>query len=369
MFKQFQQSLLGIAVVCTLASGAVRAEENVLHIYNWSDYIAEDTVANFEKETGIKVVYDVFDSNEVLEAKLMTGKTGFDIVVPSAAPYLGRQIQAGVYQPLDKSKLTNYKNLDPVLLKGLEAVDPENKYAIPYLWGTTGIGYNPEKVKAALGENAPVDSWDLVLKPENLEKLSKCGVYMLDTPTEIFPIILNYLGKNPLSEVETDYTDIVKPFMLKLRPFITNFHSSEYINALANGDICVAIGWSGDVLQAADRAKEANKGVTVAYSVPKEGTIMWFDMIAIPKDAKNVAAAYKFIDFVLRPEVIASVTNFVHYANPNPASLETVIDEVKNNKGVYPADEVKKKLFMLKILPQKVERVLTRVWTTVKTGK
>ncbi|EIJ41006.1 spermidine/putrescine-binding periplasmic protein [Beggiatoa alba B18LD] len=369
MLKQFQQSLLGIAVACTLSSAAYAAEDKVLHIYNWSDYIAEDTVANFEKETGIKVVYDVFDSNEVLEAKLMTGKTGFDIVVPSAAPYLGRQIVAGVYQPLDKSKLSNYKNLDPVVLKSLEAVDPENKFAIPYLWGTTGIGYNPEKVKAALGENAPVDSWDLVFKPENLEKLSKCGVYFLDTPTEVFPIVLNYLGKEPLSENSDDYTKIVQPFMLKLRPFITNFHSSEYINALANGDICVAVGWSGDVLQAADRAAEANKGVKVEYSVPKEGTIMWVDMMAIPKDAKNSEAALKFLDFILRPEVIAGVSNFVHYANPNPASLEKVADEVKNNKGVFPAEDVKKKLFMLKILPQKTERTLTRVWTTIKTGK
>ena len=246
-----------------VSAGSLAAEQKTLHVYNWSDYIAPDTVANFEKETGIKVVYDVFDSNEVLEGKLMAGSTGFDLVVPSAS-FLERQLAAGVFQPLDKSKLPNWKNLDPEVLKLVAKHDPENKYAMPYLWATTGIGYNVDKVKAVLGKDAPVDSWDLVLKPENLEKLKSCGVSFLDAPEEIFATVLNYLGKDPNSSKADDYTGPATDLLLKLRPNIRYFHSSQYINDLANGDICVAIGWAGDVWQAANRAKEAKNGVNVS---------------------------------------------------------------------------------------------------------
>ena len=269
--KKWLSGLVAGALMA-VSAGTLAAEQKTLHVYNWSDYIAPDTVANFEKETGIKVVYDVFDSNEVLEGKLMAGSTGFDLVVPSAS-FLERQLTAGVFQPLDKSKLPNWKNLDPEVLKLVAKHDPDNKYAMPYLWATTGIGYNVDKVKAALGPDVKLDSWDVVLKPENLEKLKSCGVSFLDAPEEIFATVLNYLGKDPNSNKADDYTGPATDLLLKLRPNIRYFHSSQYINDLANGDICVAIGWAGDVWQAANRAKEAKNGVNVSYFIPKEGAL------------------------------------------------------------------------------------------------
>ncbi len=289
-------SLLSAAMLVSSVSLAVQAEEEkVLNIYNWSDYIADDTIANFTKETGIKVVYDVFDSNEVLEAKLLAGNIGFDLVVPSLA-FLARQIQAGVFQPLDMTKLPNYKELDPELMAIVAGNDPDNKYSVPYLWGTTGIGYNVEKVKEILGPDAPVDSWDLVFDPENLAKLNKCGVAFLDAPSEIIPAALFYLGKDPNTFDTKLIKNEAKAHLKKLRPYITYFHSSQFINDLANGDICVAVAWSGDILQAGDRAAEADNGVEVAYVIPKEGAGMWFDMLAIPKGAKHPNNALAFIN-------------------------------------------------------------------------
>jgi putrescine transport system substrate-binding protein len=288
------------ATATTAATPAAPAEEEkVLNIYNWSDYIAEDTVANFEKETGIKVTYDVFDSNEILETKLVTGNTGYDIVVPSLS-FLARQIQAGVFQPIDRSKLANYGNLDPKLMATIAHLDADNAHSVPYLWGTTGIGYNVAKVKEVLGEGAVLDSWSMVFEPETLKKLSACGVAMLDTPSEMIPPVLLYLGEEPNS---FDAAVIQKAVdrLQQLRPHITYFHSSQYINDLANGDICVAVGWSGDIFQARDRAAEAAKGVEIAYTIPKEGAPVWFDMLAIPKDAKHTANAHKFIDYLMRP--------------------------------------------------------------------
>lgn len=366
MLSHFKSILIGAAVALA-ASSQVVAADKVLHVYNWSDYIAEDTIANFQKETGIKVVYDVFDSNEVLEAKLLAGSTGFDIVVPSAA-FLGRQIQAGIFQPLDRSRLPNYKNLDTELMKRLETVDPGNKYAIPYLWGSTGIGYNPAKVAKALGPDAPVDSWDLVFKPENMAKLKECGVAFLDAPSEIIPAALKYLGLDPNSKNPKDYAAAGK-LLATVRPYITYFHSSQYINDLANGDICVAIGWSGDILQAADRAAEADAGVEVLYSIPKEGAALWFDMLAMPKDARNVDEAYLFLDYLMRPEVIAEISDYVAYANGNAASFELIDEEVRNDPGIYPTDEARPNLYTFEVLPPKVDRIITRTWTRVKTGK
>lgn len=340
----------------------------VVHVYNWSDYIDDSVLADFEKETGIKVVYDVFDSNEVLEAKLLAGSTGFDVVVPSAS-FLGRQIQAGVFQPLDRTKLSNWDNLDKSIMQRLENYDPGNQYAVPYLWGTTGIGYNVQKVKEILGEDAPVDSWDLVFKPENISKLNKCGVAMLDAQSEILPAALNYLGKDPNSLVEADYTDVAQPLLESIRPHVTYFHSSQYINDLANGDICVAIGWSGDIFQARDRAAEAGKEFEVAYSIPKEGALMFFDMMAVPKDAKNGDEAHQLVNYLMRPEVIAKVTNFVTYANANPASLPMVDEEIKSNKAIYPPEEVMAKLYTQRVMPLEIERVMTRVWTKVSKGQ
>lgn len=369
MFTLRKKWLSGVvAGLVMAASVTASAEEKTLHIYNWSDYIAPNTVPDFQKETGIKVVYDVFDSNEVLEGKLMAGSTGFDLVVPSAS-FLERQLSAGVFQPLDKSKLPNYKNLDPDLLKMVAQHDPGNKYAIPYLWATTGIGYNVDKVKAVLGKDAPVDSWDLVLKPENLEKLKSCGVSFLDAPAEIYATVLNYLHLDPNSTKASDYTGAPNDLLLKLRPNIRYFHSSQYINDLANGDICVAIGWAGDVMQASNRAKEAKNGVNVAYSIPKEGALAFFDVFAIPKDAKNLDEAYQFLNYLMEPKVIAQVSNTVYYASGNKAATPLVNEEVRNNPGIYPPADVQAKLFSLKVQDPKIDRVITRSWTKVKTGK
>ncbi|MBU9861145.1 spermidine/putrescine ABC transporter substrate-binding protein PotF [Rahnella aceris] len=369
MFTLRKKWLSGVvAGLVMAASVTASADEKTLHIYNWSDYIAPNTVPDFQKETGIKVVYDVFDSNEVLEGKLMAGSTGFDLVVPSAS-FLERQLAAGVFQPLDKSKLPNYKNMDPELLKMVAQHDPGNKYAIPYLWATTGIGYNVDKVKAVLGKDAPVDSWDLVLKPENLEKLKSCGVSFLDAPAETYATVLNYLHLDPNSTKASDYTGAANDLLLKLRPNIRYFHSSQYINDLANGDICVAIGWAGDVMQAGNRAKEAKNGVNVAYSIPKEGALAFFDVFAIPADAKNLDEAYQFLNYLMEPKVIAQISNTVYYASGNKAATPLVNEDVRNNPGIYPPADVQAKLFTLKVQDPKIDRVITRSWTKVKTGK
>jgi putrescine transport system substrate-binding protein len=352
------------------AAAAPKSESKVVNVYNWSDYIAEDTLAKFTEETGIKVVYDVFDSNDVVEAKLLAGNTGYDVVVPSAH-FLGRQINAGVFMPLDKSKIPNYANLDAAFMANIAKVDPGNRYAVPYLWGTTGIGYNPEKVKEALGEDAPVDSWDLIFKPENLAKLSKCGVSILDEAAEVIPTVLNYLGKDPndFKANETLVPGEVQALLMQLRPYVTYFHSSKYINDLANGDICVALGWSGDIFQAATRAEEAANGVTVEYVIPKEGAGIWVDMLAIPKDAKNADNAHAFINFLLQPEIMAGITNYVWYANGVPASRAMINKEILDHPGIYPSEETQAKMFTFAVVPPELDRIYTRTWTTVKTGK
>lgn len=369
MFSQRKKWLSTVvAGVLMACSAGATAADKTLHVYNWSDYISPDTVPNFEKQTGIKVVYDVFDSNEVLEGKLMAGSTGYDVVAPSSS-FLARQLQSGVFQPLDKSKLPNYKNLDPELMKKLEQHDPENKYAIPYLWATTGIGYNVDKVKAVLGKDAPVDSWDLVLKPENLEKLKSCGVSFLDAPEEVFATVLNYLGKDPNSTDAKDYTGAATDLLMKLRPNIRYFHSSQYINDLANGNTCVAIGWAGDVLQAKNRAVEAKNGVNIAYSIPKEGALAFFDMMAIPKDAKNLDEAYQFLNYLMEPKVIADVSNKMFYANGNKASVPLINADIRDNPGIFPTPNAMSKLFVLEVQSPKLDRVRTRAWTKVKSGK
>jgi putrescine transport system substrate-binding protein len=351
----------------TPAAASTGPEEKVLNIYNWSDYIGEDTIANFEKETGIKVTYDVFDSNSLLETKLMSGNTGYDLVVPSLQ-YLSRQVQAGVFQPLDKSLLKNTGNLDSVIMARIATLDPGNAHAINWLWGTTGIGYDVAKVTAALGEGAPVDSWSIVFKPEFVSKLKGCGVAVLDAPDEMIPIALNYLGEDPNS---TDPAVIEKAgaLLATVRPYITEFNSSEYINELANGDICLAVGWSGDIGQAAARAEEAKNGIQVKFNIPKEGAPMWFDMIAIPKDAKHPKNAHLFLDYIMRPDVMAGISNAVQYANANKASTPLVDKEVLDNPNVYPPKAVMDKLFTFAVLPPDVDRQYTRLWTKLKTGK
>jgi len=354
------------ASAALILTGTAQAETTV-HIYNWSDYIGEDTLAEFRKATGIKPVYDVFDSNETLEGKLLAGRSGYDVVVPSNH-FLGKQIKAGAFQKLDKSKLPNWSNLDPALLKQLEVNDPGNQYAVPYLWGTNGLGYNVEKVKAALGDDVEIDSWAMVFEPENMKKLSSCGVAFLDSGDEMLPAMLNYLGLDPNTQNPEDYAK-AEAKLAAVRPYVTYFHSSKYVSDLANGNICMAVGYSGDVFQAADRAEEAGKGVEIAYVIPEEGANLWFDMLAIPADSGNVEAAHRFINYLLEPEVIAQVSDYVGYANPNLKAREFMDPDVLADEAVYPPQDVLDKLYISAELPTKVQRLMTRSWTKVKSGQ
>ncbi len=363
IFSLLRNALL-VGAGLTLAVSVQAA--GTVHIYNWSDYIGETTLADFQKETGIKPVYDVFDSNETLEGKLLAGRTGYDVVVPSNH-FLGKQIKAGAFQKLDKSKLTNYSNLDPVLLKRLEQNDPGNQYAVPYLWGTNGIGYNVDKVKAVLGLDK-IDSWDVVFEPQNIKKLHSCGVAFLDSADEMMPTVLNYMGLDANSTNPEDYKK-AEAKLLAVRPYVTYFHSSKYIADLANGDICVAIGFSGDMFQAKARADEAGKGMNIAYSIPKEGGALWFDMLAIPKDAANAKEAHAFINYLLRPEVIAQVSDSVGYANPNPESDKLMEQSIRTDASVYPPQAVLDKTYVSIELPPNIQRLMTRSWTKVKSGK
>ena len=355
-----------LLAVTTLTVMGTAVAEPTVRVYNWSDYVGETTLEDFQKATGITPVYDVFDSNETLEGKLLTGHTGYDVVVPSSN-FLAKQIKAGVFQKLDKRQLPNWQNLDPALLKQLEKSDPGNQYGVPYLWGTNGIGYNVDKVKAALGTDK-LDSWAILFEPENLKKLSKCGVSFMDSPDEIYPAVLQYLGLDPNSTNPEDYQK-AEAQLLKVRPYITYFHSSKYISDLANGDICVAFGYSGDVFQARARAAEAKKGVKIGYAIPKEGANLWFDLLAIPKDAKNVQEAHAFINYLLQPEVIAKVSDYVGYANPNPKAGELMQAQLRQDPTVYPPQAVMDKLYVMKELPPQILRLETRSWTRVKSGK
>lgn len=362
-----KKTSLIVSAAAALALTATMASAEEVRVFNWSDYIDEAILEEFEKETGIKVVYDVFDSNEVLETKLLAGSTGYDIVVPTGS-FLARQIQAGVFRKLDKAKLPNLANMDPAISQRLAKYDPGNEYAINYMWGTTGIGYNVAKVKEKLGGDAEMGSWDVVFNPAKLAKLKSCGIYMLDAVDEIVPAALNFLGLNPDS---TDPADLAKAeaLLLKIRPMIKKFHSSEYINGLANGDICVAIGWSGDMLQARDRAEEAGQGIEIAYSIPKEGALMWFDNMAIPADSKNVDAAHKFLDYIMRAEVVAKASNYVNYANGNLASKKHLDEAVLSDPAIYPDDATIARLYTTSPKDSKAQRLLTRLWTKVVTGK
>jgi putrescine transport system substrate-binding protein len=341
-------------------------EEAVLNVYNWSDYIAEDTIDNFEAATGIDVTYDVFDSNEVLETKLLAGTTGYDVVVPSAS-FMERQIKAGVFQKLDMSQLPNATGLDADIMQRIALHDPGNQYSIPYMWGTTGIGYNEEKVMA-IDKKAPVDSWDIVFKPELAKKFKDCGISVLDAPTEVIGAVLAWLGKDPNSQDPADLK-AAEDKLMAVRPYIRKIHSSQYIEDLANGDICLAVGWSGDILQARDRADEADQGVVIKYAIPKEGTIIWFDMLAIPADAKHPKNAHAFINYLLDPQVAANNSNYINYANGVAASLDLIDEGVKDDPGIYPSPEVKAKLFPDLAESEEFTRLVNRTWTKFSTGQ
>ncbi|MEQ5869379.1 polyamine ABC transporter substrate-binding protein [Sagittula sp. NFXS13] len=358
------KTLMTLTASMALMAGMATAEE--VRVYNWSDYIDESLLEKFENETGIDLIYDVFDSNELLETKMLAGGSGYDVVVPTGT-FLQRQISAGAFQPLDKSELPNIDNMWDVISDRTAKYDPDNAHAINYMWGTTGIGVNLPKVKELLGEDAPLNSWDLVFDPANMEKLAECGVQFLDAPAEMLPAALNYIGEDPDSH-DPDVIAKAEAVYMPIRPYIQKFHSSEYINALANGDICVAVGWSGDILQARDRAAEADNGVEVAYIIPSEGAQMWFDQMAIPVDAPNPEGAHKFLNFIMNAENMAAASNYVYYANGNKASQEYLNEDVIGDPAVYPDDETMNNTYTTTPYPPKVQRVVTRLWTKIKSG-
>jgi len=353
------------ADAATGAAGAA-AEDKVLNVYNWSDYIDPAVIEDFQKETGIQVRYDVFDSNEVLETKLLTGNSGYDVVVPSAY-FLERQVKAGVFRKLDKAQLPNLANLDPELLQRAAGHDPGNEHGVVYMWGTTGIGFDAAKVKAIMPD-APVDSWRLVFDPAVAAKFKDCGISVLEDPTDMVGTVLLWLGKDPNSQSAADL-QLAEEALLKVRPFIRMISSSQYIEALANGEICIAVGYSGDVLQARDRAAEAGKPVDIRFSIPQEGALMWFDTLAVPADAKHPGNAHLFIDYLLRPEVAARNSDFVNYANANLKATELVNEELRNDPSIYPTAETKARLQPNLSKSAEFTRLLNRSWTRFTTGR
>jgi putrescine transport system substrate-binding protein len=338
-----------------------------VNVYNWSDYIDPKVLEDFTKETGIKVQYDTFDANETLETKLLAGKSGYDVVVPTGY-FLERQIKAGVFLKLDKSKLSNLGNVWPEIAKRLSVYDPGNQYAVNYMWGTTGIGFNAKAVRERLGPEGKIDSWEIVFKPENLAKFRDCGIHMLDSPDDIIPAALHFLGLDPNS---TDPKNLEKAaeLLAKIRPLVRKFHSSEYLNALASGEICLVVGWSGDIKQAQKRAAEARNGIEIGYSIPKEGAQMFFDNLAIPKDAAHVNEAHAFIDYLLRPDVAAKNSTLVAYANGNLASQKFIDKAVLEDKSVYPDPSTMSHLYTVGARDQKSQRLVNRLWTKIKTGR
>ena len=356
-----------IVAALTLLSQTSLAEERVVNFYNWSNYMAPGVLENFTRETGIKVVYDTFDANETLETRLMAGKSGYDVVVPTAY-FLQRQIKANIFQKLDKSKLPNLANAWPVVTERLGTYDPGNLYAANYMWGTTGIGYNVGKVKEILGAEAKIDSWDIVFKPDNLARFKDCGVHMLDSADDIFPAALNYLELDPNSTKQADL-EKAADVVMKIRSSVRKFHSSEYLSALATGEICFVVGWSGDIMQARARAAEARRGVEIGYAIPKEGAQMFFDNFAIPADAKNVAEAYELINYLYRPDVAAKNSDFLSYANGNLASQKLVDPKIFDDKNMYPDEATLSKLFVITARDPATQRIINRLWTKVKTGR
>ena len=356
---------LSLVALISTFSAATHADETV-NISNWNGYIADDTLVNFNKETGIKATYDIHDSNEVLESKLMTGNTGYDVVSPSNH-FLSRLIKAGAIQKLDRSQLPNWKNLDPALLKKLEVNDPGNQYGFPYMWGTAGIGYNVEKIKAIFGNTDVTRSWSLFFDENNIKKLSECGVAIIDNPTQILPITLNYLGLPPHSHEPADYKK-AEQALLKIRPYVQYFHASKYISDLANGNVCAVIGFNGDIVQAAASAREAKNGIDIAYSIPDEGSTLWLDMVVMPKNAPHERNGYAYMNYLLEPKVIANISNSIHYANPNSAADAFVDPAVKQDLAIYPPKNVMDKLFTVEDLPAAIARLSTRLWTKLKTN-
>jgi putrescine transport system substrate-binding protein len=346
-------------------------KERVVNFYNWSDYIDPTVLEDFSKESGIKVRYDTFDSNDTLEAKLLAGKSGYDVVVPTAY-FLARQITAGVFQKLDKAKLPNLVNAWPEIARRLAVYDPGNQYAVNYMWGTTGIGYNVNAARKIFGSDAAaaaaMGSWDAVFDPEKIARFKDCGIHLLDSSDDIASAALHFLDLDPNS---SDPGDLEKAAALltKIRPYVRKFHSSEYLNALASGEICFVVGFSGDIKQAQKRAAEAKGAVAVSYSIPKEGAQLWFDNLAIPRDAPDAAEAHALVDYLLRPEVAAKNTNYISYANGNLASQKFIDKAILDDRTIYPDDATMAKLYTITAHDQKTQRLINRLWTRIKTGK
>ncbi|WP_264047693.1 polyamine ABC transporter substrate-binding protein [Methylobacterium flocculans] len=367
-----RRALLVAGALAALAPGSgARAEapagERVVNIYNWSDYIDPGMLAAFTRETGIKVVYDTYDNNEILETKLLAGRSGYDVVTPSG-PFLQRLIRAGVFQPLDKSRIPNLVHAWPEIAARLAAYDPGNTYAVDYMWGTTGIGVNLALVRERLGASQPLNTWSLILNPGLMAKLKDCGVMLLDSPEDLIPSMLPFYGFKPDSKRWDDISQVTDA-LSKVRGSVRKFHSSEYINGLANGDLCLAVGYSGDVMQARKRAEEAKNGAEIAYLVPREGALMWFDAFAIPKDAPHPAEAHAFLDYMMRPEVAAANTNFVAYASGNGAARKFVKPEILANPGIYPDEATMQRLSSNTAWDDRTQRFVTRSWTRVRTGR
>lgn len=361
----FTRLIISSAIVACLSSTAMA--DSVVNVYNWAEYTAPDTISGFEQETGIKARYDVYDSNDTLQAKLLTGKSGYDVVVPSTH-YAARQLQGGLYQKLDKSKIPNYEHLDPDIMALVATVDPDNEYLIPWGYGTNGMGYNVTKIKEVFGEDVKLDSWDLLFKPENAEKLKSCGISMLDEAAQVFPAVLHYLGKDPNSSEANDYKDAMD-LLKTIRPFIRQFSSSGYIDELAVGDLCMVYGFSGDVMISSRRATEANKDYSIAYYIPEGGAPVWFDTMAIPKGAENVEQAHAFINYIETPKVHAAITNHMFYPNANKTARDFVVEDVANDPMIYPSAEVSSTLFVIQPQPPAIQRLQNRLWAELKSGR
>lgn len=365
MRRHMHLVVVAAAAMAIAPAGAQKAR--IVNVYNWTDYIAPTTIADFTNATGIKVRYDTFDSNDTLETKLLAGKSGYDVVVPTAY-FLERQIKAGIFQKLDKARLPNLANMWPEITQRLAKYDPGNQYAVNYMWGTVGIGYNVTKARSALGAEAKIDSWDIVFKPENLARFKDCGVHMLDSSDDILPAALHYLGLDPNTTKDVDLQKAAD-LMMKIRPFVRKFHSSEYLNALASGEICLVVGFSGDIKQAQKRAAEAKNGVDIGYAIPREGAQLWFDNLAIPRDAGHMAEAYEFINYLQTPEVAAKNSNFISYANGNLASQKFIDKAILDDRTVYPDEATMSRLYTINAHDPKTQRLMNRLWTRIKTGK
>ncbi|HCA16209.1 MAG TPA: polyamine ABC transporter substrate-binding protein [Alcaligenes faecalis] len=360
------QVLVGLLAAAAIMPVA-QAQNQVVNVYNWAEYTAPDTLSGFQKATGITVRYDVYDNNDTLQAKLLTGKSGYDVVVPSTH-YAARQIEGGLFQKLDKSQIPNWSHLDPDIMALLSDVDPGNEYLIPWGYGTNGLGYNVTKVKEIMGEQVDLGNWDMLFKPENAEKLKGCGISILDEAAQVFPAVLHYIGKDPNSSNEADYREALD-LLKTIRPYVRQFSSSGYIDELAAGDLCMVYGFSGDVMISADRARQAKKSYAIDYYIPQGGAPVWFDTMAIPKSANNVKEAHAFINYIETPEVHAAITNTMFYPNANKDAREFVVKEVADNLMIYPSPEVSKTLFVIKPQPLKVQRLQTRMWAELKSGR